>query len=104
MFNTVILLVLARLYRKNNFIRHTKFRKVGVLLIRIVKSNVSSVGPSSERNRTDEGPTLQTSDFTIHIGSTQTFLYFDLYLYSANVAHYVYPPLFTLSGAHQEPA
>ena len=27
-----------------------KYEKVGVLPIRIVKSNVSSVGPSSERN------------------------------------------------------
>ena len=29
-------------------------------------------------------------DHTIHIGSTSTFLYFDLYLYSAYGAHYVY--------------
>ena len=35
----------------------------------------------------DEGPTLGTLDFTIHISSTLTFLYFDLYLYSAYVAH-----------------
>ena len=27
----------------------------------------------------DEGPTLETLDYTIHIGSTPTFLYFDLY-------------------------
>ena len=26
----------------------------------------------------DEGPTLETLDFTIRIGSTATFLYFDL--------------------------
>ena len=38
----------------------------------------------------DEGPMLETLDYTIRIGSTQTFLYFDLYLYSAYVAHYVY--------------
>ena len=31
----------------------------------------------------DEGPTLETLDFTIHIGSTPTFLYFDLYLNTA---------------------
>ena len=41
----------------------------------------------------DEGPTLETLDFTIRIGSTPTFSYFDLYLsrylYSAYVAHYV---------------
>ena len=38
----------------------------------------------------DEGPTLETLDFTVHIGSTQTFLYFDLYLNIAYAAHYVY--------------
>ena len=37
----------------------------------------------------DEGPTLETLDYTIRIGSTPTFLYFDLYLYSAYAAHYV---------------
>ena len=31
----------------------------------------------------DEGPKLETVDYTIRIGSTPTFLYFDLYLYSA---------------------
>ena len=38
----------------------------------------------------DEGPTLEMLDFTIRISSTPTFLYFDLYLYSAYAAHYVY--------------
>ena len=33
---------------------------------------------------------LETLDYTIRIGSTPTFLYFDLYLYSAYSAHYVY--------------
>ena len=33
---------------------------------------------------------LETLDYTIRIGSTPTFLYFDLYLYSARAAHYVY--------------
>ena len=56
----------------------SKYKKVGVLPIWIVKSNVSSVDPSSERKH-DEGPTLETLDFTIHIGSTPTFLYFDLW-------------------------
>ena len=32
---------------------------------------------------------LETLDYTIRIGSTPTFLYFDLYLYSAYAAHYV---------------
>ena len=33
---------------------------------------------------------LETLDYTIRIGSTPTFLYFDFYLYSAYAAHYVY--------------
>ena len=36
---------------------------------------------------------LETLDYTIRIGSTQTFLYFDLYLYrlySVYAAHYIY--------------
>ena len=70
----------------------TKYKKVGVLPIQIVWSNVSSIGPSSERNwfLSDEGPMLETLDHTIRVGSTPTFLYFDLYLYSAYTAHYVY--------------
>ena len=65
----------------------SKYKKVGVLPIRIVKSNVSSVGPWF---LSDEGPTVETLDYTIRIGSTQTFLYFDLHLYSAYAVHYVY--------------
>ena len=38
----------------------------------------------------DKGPMLETLDHTIRIASTPTFLYFDLYLYSAYAAHYVY--------------
>ena len=38
----------------------------------------------------DEGPMLEMLDYTIHIGSTPTFLYFNLYLFSAYAAHYVY--------------
>ena len=37
----------------------------------------------------EEGPMLETLDFTIRIGSTPTFLYFDLYLNTAYAAHYV---------------
>ena len=51
-----------------------KRSKVAVLPIWIVMSFV--------REKTllfisDEGPTLETLDFTVHIGSTPTFLYFD---------------------------
>ena len=38
----------------------------------------------------DEGPMLETLDHTIRFGSTPTFLYFDLYLYSTYAAYYVY--------------
>ena len=44
----------------------------------------------------DEGPMLETLDYTIRIGSTPTFLYFDLYLYSAYAAHFVYVAMFIL--------
>ena len=36
---------------------------------------------------------LETLDYTIRIGSTPTILYFDLYLYFAYAAHYVYVKL-----------
>ena len=39
---------------------------------------------------------LETLDHTIRIGSTPTFLYFDLYLHSAYAAHYVYDKLVQL--------
>ena len=38
----------------------------------------------------DEGPMLETLDYTIRIGSTPTFLYFDLYLCSAYAAHFAH--------------
>ena len=34
-----------------------------------------------------EGPMLETLDYTIRIGSTTTFLYFDLYLYRLPTQH-----------------
>ena len=37
----------------------------------------------------DEVPMLETLDHTIRIGSTPTFLYFDLYLHCAYAVHYV---------------
>ena len=47
---------------------------------------ISSVGPSF---LSDEGPTLETLDFTIRIGSTPTFSYFDLiYTYSFGTNSY----------------
>ena len=37
----------------------------------------------------DEGPTFKTLDFAFYIGSTPTFLYFDLYFNTAYAAHYI---------------
>ena len=41
---------------------------------------------------------LETLDYTIRIGSIPTFLYFDLYLYSAYAAHFVYFELLVTYG------
>ena len=41
------------------------------------------------KHRSDEGPTLETLDFTFYIDSTPTFLYLDLYLNTAYAAHYI---------------
>ena len=58
------------------FTYKSKYRKVGVLAIWKVNSNVSSVDTSSENQKgilfSDERPTLETLDFTIDIGSTPT--------------------------------
>ena len=57
------------------YIYISKYKKVGVLLIRIVWSNVSRIRHSSERKK---GPILEKLHHSIRIGSTPTFLYFDL--------------------------
>ena len=38
----------------------------------------------------DEGPMLETLDYTIRIGSTPTFLYFDLYCIYIYIYIYIY--------------
>ena len=63
---------------------------VPVYLVMTSISSYDHVYPS------DEGPMLETLDFTIRIGSTPTFLYFDLYLHSVNAAHYVYLSFYML--------
>ena len=60
---------------------------VGVLPIRIVYYSLTFRALAL---LSDEGPMLETLDYTIRIGSTPTILYFDFYLYSAYAAHYVY--------------
>ena len=58
------------------------------MAIRLVKSNERWPFTSEKKGfLCDEGPTLETLDFTIRIGSTPTFSYFDLNLYSAYAAH-----------------
>ena len=56
--------------RRKNRNMKSKYKKVGVLPIWIVKSNRLFVS--------DEGTMLEMLDFTIRIGSTPTFLYFDI--------------------------
>ena len=46
---------------------------------------------------------LEMLDYTIRIGSTPTFLYFDLYLYSAYAAHYVYVKMNIYAGINEFP-
>ena len=68
----------------------SKYKKVAVLPIRIVKSNVSSVRPFVREKHGETRCFSLTKGFTIRIGSTPTFLYFELYLYTAYAIHYVY--------------
>ena len=42
----------------------------------------------------DGRPTLETLYLTIRIGSTPTFLYFNLYLYTAYAAHFYFYNLY----------
>ena len=52
----------------------SKYKKVGVQPLRIVKSNVSSVGPLRQRE-TDEGPTVETLDFTNSVSAVHQPFY-----------------------------
>ena len=81
--HTPSLINLYSVLRKQS--RDTKlklYKKVGVLPIRIVKSNVSSVWPFVREKGlflSDEGSTLETLDYSIRIGSTTTFLYISIF-------------------------
>ena len=77
----------------------SKYKKVGVLPIWKVKFNISSVGSFRVSVSFRVSISFRVSvlfrvsvslDFTFHIVSTPTFLYFDLYLNTAYAAHYVY--------------
>ena len=71
----------AKFWKRNlnlgNELPEPKLKKVGVLPIRIVKSNVSSVGQLHQRE-TGRRAYAQNVRLYYHIGSTLTFLYFDL--------------------------
>ena len=77
----------------------SKYKMIGVLPIRIVKSNVSSVGPSSERNSfpSDEGPTLETLDFTISVSAVHQPYIFRLLLFMSLTAC-IYNRILELTG------
>ena len=57
-------------------------------------SDVSGVDPSCFLS--DEGSSLETLVFTFYIGSTPTYLYFDLYLNTVYAARCVYPCISSL--------
>ena len=46
----------------------------------------------------DEGPMLETLDYTIRIGSTPTFLYFDLYISTLPTQHTTFISTFMYSS------
>ena len=72
---------------------------IGVLPIRIVKSNVSSVGPSSGRNSfpSDDGPTLETLDFNISVSAVHQLSIFRLLLFMSLTAC-IYNRILELTG------
>ena len=59
----------------------------GVLAIRIVKSHVSNVGEKQTKGQQRANARNVILLITTRIGSTPTFLFFDLYLYSAYAAN-----------------
>ena len=76
----------------------SKYKMIGVLPIRIVKSNVSSVGPSSGRNSfpSDDGPTLETLDFTISVSAVHQPYIFRLLLFMSLTC--IYNRILELTG------
>ena len=64
----------------------SKYKMVGVLPI-VYSLTFRALALHQRVFLSDEGPMLVTLDYII--GSTPTFLYFELYLYSAYATHYV---------------
>ena len=65
--------------------------KISLWICKIFNDKHDKCDWNIEKKRySDEGSMLETLDYTIRIGSTPTFLYFDLYLHSAYAAHFVY--------------
>ena len=61
-----------------------KYKKAGVLPIMKSKIKDKKSKKTPFMFLSDEGPTLKMLDFTFHIGSTPTFLYFNLYFLTKN--------------------
>ena len=57
-------------------------KKVGVQPIRIVLFSLTFRASVLRQRETAAGPMLEMLDYTIHIGSTPTFLYMYIYIYS----------------------
>ena len=51
-----------------------------ILLMCAIKNNICFLKKPNVRFHSDEGPMLETLDYTIRIGSIPTFLYFDLFV------------------------
>ena len=72
---------------------HQKFIRIELIEIKR-QFTMDNIEVENYRNMkmflSDKRSTLETLDFTFYIGSTPTFLYFDLYLNTAYAAHYVY--------------
>ena len=75
-----------------NFVIYRRNKQIS----KIIKYTNNNKIPITTLFLFDEGPMLEMLDYTIHIGSTPTFLYFDLYLYSAYAAHYVLRKTFSI--------
>ena len=63
---------------------------MAILKSRFVSVQVKASHIRQSKFLSDKRPMLETLDYTIRIGYTIFFLYFDLYLYSTYAAHYIY--------------
>ena len=71
--------LLESIYQNNETNLISKLSTKSCMNLTINDLKTSFTSPSSFLS--DEGPMLETLDHTIRMGSTPTFLYFDLYIY-----------------------